>query len=286
MLIAGGLGRRSSGVLNVWTAGLGGPGLKTISTMMMKGGSGKTTLTRILASAALARGMKVHIFDVDTDPQALGWEASFNRASWGKIDKPAWRHDQLTISGAVADMDEIYDGYDRMEADGYDLVLIDTRPGANADTEDLILATDLVLIPTRPEQSDYSIAERTLEWFEDILKTVTPDSPTPALRTVLTAVPAKMISVLTGDLDIASLTPRDRDALQAVMDMPHALTVIPNSKYWREIAAWGPLGLAAKAANSQPAGRLQGGAMLDILAGGDALLEELLDVIDMREAAE
>ncbi|NVK60562.1 MAG: hypothetical protein HWE37_10875 [Rhodobacteraceae bacterium] len=110
--------------------------------------------------------------------------------------------------------------YDRMEAEGYDLVLIDTRPGANADTEDLILATDLVLI--RPGQSDYSIAERTLEWFEDILKTVTPDSPTPALRTVLTEVPAKMISVLTGDLDIASLTPRDRAALQAVMDMPHA----------------------------------------------------------------
>ncbi|NDV53909.1 ParA family protein [Yangia sp. PrR003] len=48
--------------------------------MMMKGGSGKTTLTRILASAALARGMKVHIFDVDTDPQALGWEASFSGA--------------------------------------------------------------------------------------------------------------------------------------------------------------------------------------------------------------
>lgn len=110
--------------------------------------------------------------------------------------------------------------YDRMEAEGHDLVLIDTRPGANADTDDLILATDLILI--RPGQSDYSIAERTLEWFEDILKTVTPDSPTPALRTVLTAVPAKMTSVLTGDLDIASLTPRDRDALQAVMDMTHA----------------------------------------------------------------
>jgi chromosome partitioning protein len=256
--------------------------MKTISTMMMKGGSGKTTLTRILASAALAQDMKVHIFDVDTDPQALGWEASFNRASWGKIEKPDWRHDQLTISGAVADMDEIYDGYDRMEAEGYDLVLTDTRPGANADTEDLILATDLVLIPTRPEQSDFTVAERTVEWFDDILKTVTPDSPTPALRTVLTAVPNKMISVLTGDLDIDSLTPRDRDALQAVMNMPHVLTVIPNSKYWREIPAWGPLGVAADAASRQPAGRLQGGAMHDVLAGGEALLEELFAVIDAR----
>ncbi|MCA0998634.1 AAA family ATPase [Alloyangia pacifica] len=62
--------------------------MKTISTMMMKGGSGKTTLTRILASAALARGMKVHIYDVDTDPQALGWEASFNASPGAKSKAP------------------------------------------------------------------------------------------------------------------------------------------------------------------------------------------------------
>ncbi len=258
--------------------------MKTISTMMMKGGSGKTTLTRILASAALGKGMKVHIFDVDTDPQGMGWESSFARASWGRIAKPEWPRDRLSISGAVADMDEIYDGYARMEAEDYDLVLIDTRPGANADTEDLILATDLVLVPTRPEQSDFSVAERTVRWFEDILKTVTSDSPTPALRTVLTAVPGKMISVLTGDLDIGRLNPRDRDALQAVMAMPHALTVIPDSKYWKEIAAWGPLGVAADAASGQPAGRLQGAAMHDLLAGGEALLDELFEVIDTRAA--
>lgn len=256
--------------------------MKTISTMMMKGGSGKTTLTRILASAALAKNLKVHIFDVDTDPQGIGWEASFNRASWGKITKPEWPHDRLTISGAVAQIDDLYDDMDRMEREGYDLVLVDTRPGAYRDTEDLIVATELVLIPTRPLQSDYTVAERTVEWFTKIVGTIEEGSPIPALRTIMTDVPRKLISVLTGELGIDALTPRDRDALQAIMQMPHAEVVVPESKYWQDLSAWGPLGVAADAASTQSVGRLQAVAMRDLLEGASALLDEMFQVIDSR----
>lgn len=259
--------------------------MKTISTMMMKGGSGKTTLTRVLATAALSKKMKVHIIDMDTDPQAIDWQHRFETAPWGKLKKPSWPSDQLTISGPPTTLEALYDTLEEKERDGYDLVLLDTRPGAHQDTEDLILTTDLTLIPTRPEQADFKKAEQTVEWFGKIVETLEDKSEAPELRTVLTAVQSKMMSVLVGELDIETLNPRDQEVLEAVTSLPHAMTIIPHSKYWTEIAAWGPLNVAAEAAASQPYGRLQANNMRDLIESAEALLDELLACISETEDA-
>lgn len=256
--------------------------MKTITTMMMKGGSGKTTLTRILATAALDKGLRVHVVDMDTDFQVKGWRARFEKAPWGRVAKPDWPQDRLTIGGAAPSIQALYEELDRLEAEGCDLVLLDTRPGAHADTEDLVLAADLALIPTRPEQSDFELAKRTAGWFLDIVATLEDPADAPALRTVLTAVPAKMISVLLGEVGIETLTPRDREVLTAITELPHAQTVIPFSKYWNEIGAWGPLGLAAEAAAREPQGRLQARIMREQMEGANALLDELFGVIDAK----
>lgn len=256
--------------------------MKTIATMMMKGGSGKTTLTRILASAALDRGLGVHVVDMDTDLQVRGWRARFEAAPWGRVEKPAWPEDRLTVGGAAASIEALYEDLDRLETEGCDLVLLDTRPGAHADTEDLVLAADLALIPTRPEQSDFELAKRTAGWFLDIVATLEDPAEAPQLRTVLTAVPSKMISVLLGEAGIETLTPRDREVLAAITDLPHAQTVIPFSKYWNEIGAWGPLGLAAETAAREPQGRLQARIMREQMEGATALLDELLGVIEAK----
>lgn len=259
--------------------------MKSISTMMMKGGSGKTTLIRVLASAALAKNMKVHLIDMDTDPQASDWPERFRTSPWGNLQKPEWPSDKLTVAGPPTTIEELYETIEQKEGEGCDLFLIDTRPGAHQDTEDLILATDLVLIPTRPEQADFKKAEQTVEWFTAIVDTLENAADAPQMRTVLTAVQSKMMAVLTGDLDISALNPRDREVLDAIAALPHASTIIPYSKYWIEIAAWGPLSIAADAAAAQPSGRLTARNMRDQIAAAEALLDELLATVPESEEA-
>lgn len=252
--------------------------LKIITSMMLKGGSGKTTLVRVLASAAIDRGLNVHILDADPDPQAIGWKERFERAPWGHLEKYQWPDDKLTMSAPPDRLNALYEKFDALEEGGCDLLLIDTRPGPYPDTEDLLMASDVALLPTKPEQADFLHAKQSFEWFLQIVETLKDKSQAPEFRSVLSAVPSKMLSVLHGDLDIKSLNPRDREVLLTITQLPHLNTVIPVSKYWADIAAWGPLGVATATAASQPKGGLQASNMRDLMAGADALLTEVLAV--------
>ena len=51
-----------------------------VTAISAKGGSGKTTLIQMLASAMLARGRRVHVMDADADKQILEWESKSARA--------------------------------------------------------------------------------------------------------------------------------------------------------------------------------------------------------------
>ncbi|PTX40399.1 chromosome partitioning protein [Gemmobacter caeni] len=48
-------------------------GIRVVLVMNRKGGSGKSTLCRALASAAMARGETVTIFDTDSSKSCLNW---------------------------------------------------------------------------------------------------------------------------------------------------------------------------------------------------------------------
>jgi chromosome partitioning protein len=108
-----------------------------------KGGSGKTMLTRNLAVAAVATGMRVATADLD--PQAT-------LTAWSRRRPPDRAIPHYRV--AWADADALLDD-DELHA--HDLVLIDTPPSIEAQPaafQKLLNATDLVLVPCRPTFDD------------------------------------------------------------------------------------------------------------------------------------
>jgi chromosome partitioning protein len=108
-----------------------------------KGGSGKTMLTRSLAVAATATGVRVATADLD--PQAT-------LTAWSRRRPPDKAIPHYRV--AWADADALLDDE---ELGLHELVLIDTPPSIEAQPaafQKLLDATDFVLVPCRPTFDD------------------------------------------------------------------------------------------------------------------------------------
>jgi chromosome partitioning protein len=110
--------------------------MRTIAITINKGGVGKTTLTKHLATAASAAGHNVIILDMDTQQ---------NATTWGK--RRSRQHDEpLPVVRFVTEND-LAEELERARKAGCDLALIDTPPGRSSEAPAAVEAANLVLIP-------------------------------------------------------------------------------------------------------------------------------------------
>ena len=220
----------------------------TVTVLQQKGGSGKTTLMQMLATAMLDRKGRVHMMDVDSDQQLLEWKAKSDSADWDGLDRVEWPPG-LTMGTAPKNVEELYDTLNRLEEQGIDLVLIDTRPGAYADTEDLALAADVILVPAPPLPAAFALAEKSLRWVEAIIGTVSDGEPTPIYRTVMMDAPLKAIELATAPTDEArerilkKVHAQDREVFEFVQRLPMLPTPVKHSDIIRRMPVSGPLTL-------------------------------------------
>lgn len=125
-------------------------GMRVVSILARKGGTGKSTAARCLAVEALKSGRRVVI--IDLDPQATGHKWSQRRAANG-IPVP------LTVTptaGGVAAQLESF------RAQGVDLVLIDTPPVATPTVNAALDASDAAIVVTRPNPEDLESIQESL----------------------------------------------------------------------------------------------------------------------------
>lgn len=113
--------------------------MTVLSLVTQKGGCGKTTLTTCLAVAAQQSGKRVVI--LDTDPQGTASEWWESR----ELDTPYL----LEVKG-----DEIAQAVQSAQAEGYDLVLVDTPARAEPVNAAAAQAADFCLIPCQPTLAD------------------------------------------------------------------------------------------------------------------------------------
>jgi chromosome partitioning protein len=111
--------------------------MQTIAVTINKGGMGKTTITKNLATAAVAAGLTVVVFDMDTQQ---------NSDSWGKRRREFHPDRQLPLVQFVTERD-LAESISRVENAGCDLVLIDTPPGRSTEAPAAVEAADFILIP-------------------------------------------------------------------------------------------------------------------------------------------
>ena len=118
--------------------------MRTIAITINKGGVGKTTVTKILATAATAAGFNVVMFDMDTQQNTGNWTKR-REAQQGKTVPLA----RFVTEGGLPD--ELA----KAERAGCDLIFIDTPPGRSSEALAAVEVADLVLIPFWNDQDAY-----------------------------------------------------------------------------------------------------------------------------------
>lgn len=135
-------------------------GIRVITAMNRKGGCGKSTLIRGLASAAQDRGETVTIFDTDGSRGLHKWmERSVASGNWSEdVTVVA----TLNASQVEAAIDEIFEMPDQEH-----LILIDTfGGGADPAAQDLLASkSHLIVAPCMLSDEDYEETKETAIWY-------------------------------------------------------------------------------------------------------------------------
>src|SRR5690349_22924828 len=129
------------------TAGEGEP-MRKLVVAQPKGGAAKTTLCVHLAVAAERTGLKTAI--IDTDPQGSA------SAVWGTARKGA----APPVAAVIAA--ELQDALEAAEADGYQVIFVDTAPHTAPAIEVVARSVDLAIVPVQPSILDVTATQRTI----------------------------------------------------------------------------------------------------------------------------
>src|SRR4051794_33545824 len=117
---------------------------KIILVCKLKGGAGATTSVRELAAAAIAKGLRVGVIDLDGQGGLTRWWNRRTKASEDDRGRP-----ELLQMPA----EQIPSRSHALRA-AYDLVLIDSPPSVHATISSVASAADLAVIPSRPNVDD------------------------------------------------------------------------------------------------------------------------------------
>jgi chromosome partitioning protein len=133
-------------------------GIRVVLVMNRKGGSGKSTLCRALASAAVARGETVTIFDTDASKSCLHWKtAGQDAGNWSPTVEVIHTLDAHRVVEAIQ---QIYE-----QPDQEHLILIDTFGGGSEAQDVLAVAAHRIICPMMLSRGDLSETLETANWY-------------------------------------------------------------------------------------------------------------------------
>lgn len=160
-------------------------GIRILLVMNRKGGAGKSTLCRALASAASARGETVTLFDTDASRSCLNWMVAGKEAgNWSPLVEVIHTLDAARV---IATIGEIYD-----QPDQEHLILIDTFGGATAAQDLLAISAHHIVCPMMLSRADLGEARETASWYLDLKGRVERPDQLPGFTVMLSRVPQRV----------------------------------------------------------------------------------------------
>lgn len=160
-------------------------GIRVVLVMNRKGGSGKSTLCRALASAAAARGETVTIFDTDASKSCLNWmQAGQDSRNWSPLVEVIHSLDAHRVVEAI---DQIYE-----QPDQDHLILIDTFGGGSEAQDVLAVAAHRIVCPMMLSRGDLSEALETASWYLALRRRVENPEALPGFSVSFSRVPLRL----------------------------------------------------------------------------------------------
>ena len=138
-----------------------GTHVKIISFINFKGGAGKTTALSVVASALLARGRRVALFESDENAPLGSWRANARRA--GTWDETC----EIFPAGDLAVFER---SAGAAEKAGFEFALVDTHGGGSELNSTVVASSTLAIVPTAITSYDVTASVTTVEFIVDLLE--------------------------------------------------------------------------------------------------------------------
>ena len=162
-----------------------GYGIRVVLVMNRKGGSGKSTLCRALASAAAAKGETVTIFDTDASKSCLKWmQAGKEAGNWSPLVEVIHTLDAHRVAEAIG---QIYE-----QPDQEHLILIDTFGGGSEAQDVLAVAAHRIICPMMLSRGDLSETLETANWYLKLRSRVEKPDELAGFSVLLNRVPVRV----------------------------------------------------------------------------------------------
>ena len=200
--------------------------MKTLAVLSRKGGAGKTTVALHLAVTAAASGRRVALVDMDPQRSAADW----------------WRSREAEAPELVeVDPGGLAPVVKAAKAAGVELLVVDTRPSAEADALEAATCADLALIVCKPSILDLRAVAGTVD---TVNRAKTPgriliNQAPPARGTVEAGIVQEATAALQGyGLPLAPVILHARAAYHAALIDGRAVNELePSGKAAAEVAA-------------------------------------------------
>jgi len=122
--------------------------MQTILVTNFKGGSGKSTTALNLAGCLSSRGFNVALADLDLEQGTL--------RDWAAIK------DQPPVDVYTVEPAKIFKFLSSVK-DEYDYVVMDSPPRSNAETDRILAASQMALVPLNPSMADFNATKHKLD---------------------------------------------------------------------------------------------------------------------------
>lgn len=159
-------------------------GIRVVVVLNRKGGCGKSTLVKGLASAAADRGENVTVIDTDSSESSYQWMLNAKDTGGWSGDVSVMR--VMNSEDILSMIDTVYEMPDQEH-----LILIDTFGGASDALDDLVPNAHFVLVPTKLSRSDLTETMQTLLWVERLKERIPDPTKVPPAHVVINAIPAR-----------------------------------------------------------------------------------------------
>ncbi len=126
-----------------------------VTVAQQKGGAGKTTLALQLAVAWQKQGFKVALIDIDPQGSAGAWSHMRARVLADQYEGP----EVVAITGwrMVGELS-------RLKQYGFDIIMIDSPPRAEAEVSIAVRSSDIVVVPLQASPMDVWATKPTLQF--------------------------------------------------------------------------------------------------------------------------